>query len=373
MPSSACLFGRWRHGWDKLCLLPGLLSILLGAWSVRAEACQLLPPPPEIKKVYWVHVEGPCLPEERKALAVKGAEILQALENGKSIDFDGVLVVDAVMLDLLPLHEISQHAGIPPVVRDRLQQRHIESVHMIPGSLSIRHSKVEKVLATNLLKNALLVLGAVDLTGTVFEQSVDFSKTVFVKPLTLDQVRVDFEAFFIDAEFHQPVDFSDVTFGTHSRFHSAVFHGPVTFADATFTGVAEFLEVEFHQGANIARAVFSAGAGFSGSVFNGLADFSNVTFEHEIYFRFTKFTEAVSFQGAQFHSVVDFTNARFDGEQDFSGAVFQSPPEFTGSNISLEKISTEGWRRHFAPVGIFAGLVVIVVFYFWSFKGKKEK
>jgi uncharacterized protein YjbI with pentapeptide repeats len=349
----------------------GLLLGLIGLLPMSVEACRLLPTPPEIEDVFWVHVEGPCLPEEQETLAVRGADILEALGHGRSVDLEGVLVVDDVMLDLLPLRDLRGNSDIPRAVRERLQQRRISSVRVIPGFLSIRHSRFEKVLATNLVEGALLMLGAVDFTGTVFQQSIDLSKTVFVGPLRFSKVHVGFEGFFIGSQFDQAVDFSQVTFGTHSRFHKAGFRDQVTFADARFTGVAEFLEVEFQQAANFSRSHFASGTGFSGSVFNGPADFSGVTVDHEIYFRFTEFKQPVSFQHTQFHNVVDFTNARFDGGQNFSGVVFHTPPELTGSNLPLDVVSGKVWRSQQAQLGIFVGLVVLVLFYLWVSKGKK--
>jgi hypothetical protein len=194
---------------------------------------------------------------------------------------------------------------------------------------------------------------------------------VFVGPFKFSKVRIDFEGFFIGSQFDQAVDFSQVTFGTHSRFHKAGFRDRVTFADARFTGVAEFLEVEFQQAANFSRSHFASGTGFSGSVFKGPADFSAVTVDHEIYFRFTEFKQPVSFQRTQFHNVVDFTNARFDGGQDFSGVMFHLPPELTGSNLPLDAVSSQGWRGQQIQFGIFAGLVVLVLFYLWVSKRKK--
>ncbi|MCA9499733.1 MAG: pentapeptide repeat-containing protein [Nitrospira sp.] len=311
------------------------------------------------------------MPGEEAALAVKGADLLEALMQGKRIDLDQVLVVDQVMLDLLPQQAISEYPGIPPTMRKSLKERGITAVRVIPETISIRHSRFEKVLATNLVEGALLMLGPVDFTGTVFQQSIDLSKTVFVGPLRFSTARVDFEAFFIGSQFAQWVDFSHVIFGTHSRFHQAQFGDRVTFADAHFTGVAEFLEVGFHQTADFSRSVFSSGTGFSGSVFKGAADFSAISAIHEIYFRFTEFQESVTFAHAQFHTAVDFMNARFDGAKDFSGAEFRAMPELTGSNLPPDLVSVQGERKPYAEVGIFFGLVVLVLCYLWLSKGKK--
>lgn len=348
-----------------------LLGLMLGIFPMSVEACRLFPSPSDIDNVFRVHVEGPCQPEEQAALAVKAGDILEALETGMSVDFEGVLVVDDVMLDRLPLRDLSQLSAIPPAVRGRLQQQRIAAVRVIPGSVSIRHSRFQQVLATNLVEGALLMLGEVDFTGTVFQQSIDLSKTVFVGPLNFSHVRVDYEGFFIGSQFDEAVDFSHVIFGTHSRFHKADFRDRVTFADTHFAGVAEFLEVTFRQGADFSRSRFASGTGFSGSVFEGSADFSGVTADQEMYFRFTEFKQPASFQHARFHDVVDFSNARFDGGVDFSNGRFQSPPELTGSNIPLDAVSAQGWRSHQAQLGIFAGLLILVLFYFWMTKRKK--
>lgn len=348
-----------------------VFGLMLGLFPTGVEACRLLPASPDIENVFRVHIVGPCLPEQHAALAVKAGDILEALEHGRSIDFEGVLVVDDVMLDRLPLHDLSKFSDIPPSVRARLQQERIAAVRVIPGSVSIRHSWFKQVLATNLVEGALLMLGEVDFTGTVFQQSIDLSKTVFVGPLNFSRVRVDFEGFFIGSQFDQAVDFSHVTFGTHSRFHKADFRDRVTFADAHFAGVAEFLEVAFRQGADFTRSHFASGTGFSGSVFEGPADFSGVTVDQEIFFRFTEFKHPASFQHARFRDVVDFSNARFDGGMDFSDGRFQIPPELTGSNIPPDAVSAQGWRSHLAQLGIFAGLIIVVLFYLWMSKGKK--
>lgn len=351
---------------------PGLvLGLMLGLSPVSVEACRLLPAPPDIENVLRVHIKGPCSPEEQKALAIKGTDILEALEHGRSVDLEGVLVLGDTMLDRLPLHDLSNLSDIPPAVRERLQQQRIAAVRIIRGSLSIRHSRIEQVLATNLVEGALLMLGEVDFTGTVFQQSVDLSKTVFVGPLNFSNVRVDFEGFFIGSQFEQAVDFSHVIFGTHSRFHKADFRDRVTFAGAHFAGVAEFLEITFHQVADFSGSHFASGTGFSGSVFEGPADFSAVTVDQEIYFRFTEFKQSASFHHAQFRQVVDLTNARFDGGLDFSGVKFRFPPALTGSNVPLDAVSAQGWRSHQALLGIFAGLVIVVLFYLWMTKGKK--
>jgi uncharacterized protein YjbI with pentapeptide repeats len=353
------------------CLRLAWLLSLVELFSLNAEACRLLPIPQGSEQVFWVHVEGSCLPEEEAALAVKGADLLAALMEGKGIDLDHVVVVDPVMLDLLPQQALSDNPSVPQAVGKRLQEQGVTSVRVIPKAISIRHSRFEKVIATNLVDDVLLMLEPVDFTGTVFQQSLDLSKTVFVAPVRFSNARVDFEGFFIGSQFVQGVDFSHVTFGTHSRFHQAQFRDRVTFADAHFAGVAEFLEVRFHQTVDFSRSVFAGGTGFSGSVFKGAADFSAISAAQEIYFRFTEFRNLVTFAHAQFHTVVDFTNAKFDGTQDFSGVEFRTAPELTGSNLPVELTEVQHGPSHVGQVGIFLGLVFLVFCYLWISKGRK--
>ncbi|MGD9851624.1 MAG: pentapeptide repeat-containing protein [Nitrospirales bacterium] len=325
----------WLLGGMMVCG-PGLPSI--------AEACRLLEQPPGLEEVLWVHLGEGCSAAERRELAVSGADVFAALEQGKSVDLQGVVVTGDVMLDRLSSRRVADLPILSAQVQEELAQRHLENIRFIPGNIRIRESQFEKVLATNLSEGALLILGQVDLTDSVFVQSMDLSKTIFVQPATLTGMRVDFEAFFIGARFMQSVDFSHVLFGTHSRFHKAVFGAPVTFAGVQFKGVSEFLEVTFRQEATFSKVVFDSGTGFSGSVFQGLADFSEAEFTHEAFFRFSEFKDRVHFRGTDFDKTIDFSNARFAKPADFSGASFAVRPEHAGSNLTLPDLSRAWWQ-----------------------------
>jgi len=277
-------------------------------------------------------------------------------------------VVDDVLLDELPLQPIAEIPNIPAHITARFQQQRLEVVRVIAGAITIRDSQFEKVFATNLVNDSLVILGEVLVFGTTFLESVDFSKIIFVKPLVFSNVTVEHEGFFIGAQFEETVDFSRTNFGTHSRFHKAVFRAPVTFADVAFKGVAEFLEVEFQQDANFSNATFDSGTGFSGSVFHGPVDFSGVTIKREIYFRFSEFKQQVSFRQAHFQSVVDFSNSSFLGDHDFSEAEFAVQPEFTASNISID-VPISGQRLNQQTQWfIFGALVILVGMYLWISK-----
>jgi len=341
--SSLCLKTAWGRGIRGL-LFGVVVSCGVGGPDI-AEACRLLDRPSGLEEVLWVHLDGHCSSAERREMAIPGADLLAALEQGKSVDLQGVVVSGDVMLDRLSLHSVGSVPGIPSSVQEELAQRRVEKVYVIPGSIRIVASQFEQVFATNLSDGALVILGEVDLRESLFVQSIDLSKTIFVQPAQFAGMRVDFEGFFIGAQFMHPVDFSRVMFGTHSRFHKAVFHDKAIFTEVRFTGVAEFLEVVFLREADFSNAAFGSGTGFSGSVFHGVAGFSGADFTHEIYFRFSDFKDLAKFNEADFHKVVDFSNARFAKPADFSGAGFSVRPEHAGSNLQLPEPSPNLWRN----------------------------
>lgn len=334
--------------------------LCVGGFPHLAEACRLLERPAGLEEVMWIHVEGSCSSDERRDLAVAGADILRALEQGKNVDLEGVVVTGNVMLDQLPLHPLADLPELPSSIQEVLTPRRVDALRVIPGSIRIIKSQFEKVLATNLSDGALVILGEVDLRESVFVQSMDWSKTIFAQPVRFSGMRIDFEGFFIGAQFMQSADFSKVVFGTHSRFHKAVFHAPVTFSEVHFNGVAELLEVIFHGEANFSDVFFESGTGFSGSVFQGAANFSGTVFAKEIYFRFSEFQDLVTFAGADFQSVVDFSNAQFIKPADFSGASFSVRPEHAGSNVQLPDLSRNLWGHPAIQLIIAVCLLLLV-------------
>jgi len=345
-----------------------MLLFLFCGWASPAWACRLVEPPADSVDTLWVHLEGFCFTSDQQKWAIKGKDVLDALKTGKNIDIQGALVVGDVMLDQLPLQPIAEIHNIPDHIQADLKQRGLEKARVIPGSITIRDSQFEKVLATNLVNDVLVILGEVHISGTTFLQSMDFSKIIFTQPLGFSNVNVMHEGFFIGAQFEDAVDFSSTQFGTHARFHKAVFRAPALFTKVEFNGVAEFLEVEFQQAADFSQSNFLSGTGFSGSVFHGPVDFSGVTTQREIYFRFSEFNQRVSFRQGKFQSVVDFSNSRFDGEHDFSEAEFALQPEFTASNISVVvPISGQKFNQQ-SQWMVFGGLVLLVGIYLWITK-----
>jgi len=164
-----------------------IVLLVMGAESLDAWACRLLEPPAGRSDILWVHLEGFCLSKDQQAWAVNGADIIEALKNGQDIDLQGVLVVGDVMLDQLPLQAAAEIPNLPATILAQLQQRGLDSVRVVSDAVTIRDSQFEKILATNLSQGALVMLGAVDVSGTTFLQSVDFSKTIFANTFVFDR------------------------------------------------------------------------------------------------------------------------------------------------------------------------------------------
>jgi uncharacterized protein YjbI with pentapeptide repeats len=360
----------------SFCGLPSLsgifLILLLVGWFSLAEACQIEEPPNPSLRVLHKHIVGTCTFEERSALALSAEELLSALEDGKSVDLLGLVIIGDLFLDRLPLLPINQHPIPSSTIKEKLQAQGIEKVRVIPGTITIRESWFQGTLATNLRGGALVIFGQVVMDKTKFQKSIDFSRTVFLDPVKFSNTTVAYEGFFIGAHFDNEANFHRTAFGTHTRFHKAFFGGTATFNQAAFEGLAEFLEVVFASEANFSQTSFKLGTGFSGTQFRGSLDFSHALFEREAYFRFATFPQKASFRGATFHAVADFTNAHFLESPDFTNAVFKIPPNVDNSKITFENQRVRNPDRPTSQIVIFVGLFLLILFFVWRLRRKEE-
>jgi len=347
--------------------LSGIFFVLiLGEWFSLAQACRIEEPEFQSSTILHRHLVGPCTSEEREALAISGEELLRALKEGKSIDILGLVVIGDLLLDRLPLYPIEHHHISSPRIRKTLKEHGIAEVRVIPGSLTIRESWVQGILATNLTKGALVIFGELDMVGTKFQKSVDFSRTVFLNPVNFSDTKIAFEGFFIRSHFDKEAMFQNTAFGTHSRFHKAFFGGKASFHQAGFHGLAEFLEVMFEDEANFSQTLFKLGTGFSGTQFRGILDFSHALFEREAYFRFTTFEKQASFRGTTFHRTADFTNIQFKENPDFTHAVFKVTPTVSDSRLNLGNQRVGNLQDRTIQIVIFVGLFLLVLFLIWA-------
>ena len=299
-------------------------------------ACELEKSSSEEQGVYRRHLVGACTSEERQAFAISTAPLFQAIQSGKSLDLHGVRIVGDIMFDQLPLQSFNAASVPSGVAQQIVAKRNIQKGRIIPGSISVRDSEIQGNWATNLRNELLLILGDVVITGTTFQQSVDFSQTVFLHTVDLSTSTIQYEGFFIRTHFEGPAHFDDVKFGTHSRFHKARFRQDASFVKSRFAGLAEFLEVRFEKGAFFTHTSFSMGTGFSGAEFLGVSNFFQTVFHREAFFRFATFQQVANFSHATFREVSDFTEVKFVGTTDFTDVEFFVPPNFSRTKLENE-------------------------------------
>ena len=308
------------------------MIFLLVGWVSTVQACRI--DSSSSARVFYRHVVGACSFEEREGLAITAKEILEALRAGKSLDLLGVVVTGDLLLDQLLLVPMEQQAFSSERVQDMLKQRRIKDVRTILGSISFRDSWFQGLLATNLTSGALVIVGDVNVAGTQFQKSVDFSKTVFLNSVDFSNAVILFEGFFISAHFDQDVNFENTAFGVHTRFHKSFFGGTATFHRARFDGLAEFLEVVFEKNTSFSQTYFKMGTGFSGARFKGPLDFSEAVFEREAYLRFTEFEQECFLsknnlsRRDRFHQC-----ANFRAPLTSPSVLFEKPPDFSGTDI----------------------------------------
>jgi uncharacterized protein YjbI with pentapeptide repeats len=314
------------------------------------------------------HLSKGCTADERLAHAVGAEDLLQAIQQGRAIDLDGVMIVGNVLLDQLPLIDIRSVDHLPAVIQDLLTSRSVKNVRVVSQPVSIRNAHVRGTIETRLKDGYLLMRAPVTMTGTTFEGMVDLSRTLFSEPVNVSDAGFLREGFFIQTLFNKPARFERVSLGVHTRFHRAHFADTVTFERAGFNGLAEFLEVAFDKETSFSQSYFKMGTGFSGARFGGRLDFSDALFEREVFFLFANFTADASFRRAAFHGQADFSDAEFHGVGDFSKVSFAVDPLFQRTKMPGSPPTRRNFQDARFLYGIAAGFLVCTVLLIWIFK-----
>ncbi|WP_454062300.1 pentapeptide repeat-containing protein [Candidatus Nitrospira salsa] len=311
-------------------VIVGVITASVGSvtFAVSCEVRQSSSTEPEI---FRRHLIGTCTAEERERLAIHADSLFKVLKEGKQVDLRGVMIVGDLMLDQLPLQPLSPATLPSASAQQVVAERQIEEGRIIQRSVSVHNAVIQGNWATNLRQGLVIILGEFSVTGTRFEQSVDFSHTLFLQGLNFSNSEILYEGFFVRAHFEKPALFNKVLFGTHSRFHKAQFKHDAHFIESRFTGLAEFLEVIFEQGADFTKVQFQMGTGFSGAQFTGPAIFSESLFIREAFFRFSRFEQDADFQDATFQKISDFTDSSFAAHTNFNNVEFLIPPQFSGT------------------------------------------
>ena len=348
----------------------GILFMILAASATSWGGCRVDAGLDEAVLVR--HVQGTCSPEEKMALAVSADEVLTALQEGKGVDLNGLVLSGDLLLDQLPLQPFDPALVRHAAIVQRFEDESVSEVRVIQGPFRVEDVDVQGVVATNLTASGYVVVrGPVSFRGTTIRRSIDLSRVVFLDRADFSGMHVGHEGFFLRAAFARDADFTRTVFGTRSRFHRALFLGPAAFTDARFPGLAEFLQVSFDGEAGFSHTRFVQGAGFSGSRFRGASDFSEARFEREVYFRFTEFQGSAHFQRAVFRNTADFTEAQFQADADFQSVVFEKPPEFSGVDFP-EGVGKPEEVRNAEYHTLIISLALLFLFVVaWSFRKNK--
>jgi hypothetical protein len=303
-----------------------LLSVLFVVSKPLAAECLVDEKGPGAQRLYKKHLAKSCTPTEREAHAVRATALLAAMQEGKTVDLDGVVIRGDLALETLPVvSDPPAFDGISPQEKE---------VRVVSGGLSVVNSTVQGKVVHRSVDGILVFSGPVTFADTTFEQMVDLSRSVFAQPVTLSGAVFLAEAYFVQGQFLREVTGEKTAFGPHTRFHRSRFHRLVTLQQSGFSGLAEFLEVRFDRDANLSRTYFKLGTGFSGSLFAGLADFSEALFDGDAFFTFTRFDGDAFFRRATFRATADFDDAQFNGREDFSKVFFEKGPQFARAKRS---------------------------------------
>ena len=314
------------------------------------------------------HLKGSCLDEDRHALSVSADDVLAALQQGKGVDLQGVVLVGDLTFDDLPLTPLTSALTDVPEIAKRLTAERVSAVRVINGPFRLEDVEVRGILASNQDKTGyVLVRGPVTMRGAVMQRALDFSRMIFLDRADFSGMRIGYEGFFMQAIFADDADFTRTDFGTHSRFHQARFVEHVAFTGATFHGLAEFLEVSFAGDAEFSQVRYAQGTGFSGSRFHRVAHFAGARFEREVYFRFTDFQGKANFQRAHFRNTADFTEARFGGGTDFREVVSDTPTKTFGVEFPERSEAVSGiWNPVYWLAGGVLGLLCLAALLLWK-------
>ena len=348
--------------------LPGIVIFSVPASPFLARGECVIEAVTNTPHAFVKHMGKTCTEDERLAHPVRAEDVLQAIQRGQAVDLVGVVVVGDVFLNQLPGRTIPSSDQLPALTEELLASRGIKEVRVISQPVSIRDSRIDGVIATNLKEGYLLIRGPVTMTGTTFADMVDLSRTMFSEEVNVSGAVFQREGLFVQTVFNRPARFEQVVFGVHTRFHRARFGETVTFEGARFNGLAEFLEVAFDKDANLSHSSFKMGTGFSGAQFAGNVDFSDALFAREVFFLFTRFAGDASFRRAAFHGQADFSDAQFHGMDDFFQVSFAVDPVFQRTRLSGAPPTRENLQNLKVLYGLAAGFLVLTFLLIWTFR-----
>ena len=225
---------------------------------------------------------------------VQAVDIINQLNQGEAVQYDGVTIVGT--LDLTDLNNREQtESSNGRFGGNDTYESHVEAdvtftnCKFTDDVLAYYHDEDEEAtyiahFDENAQFSQCIFEGKSEFKYSEFSETADFQRTAFQE-----------EANFKYSEFSESPDFSSTTFNRDANFKYAEFPKNTTFAGAAF-----------EEEANFKYADFPAGASFAEASFNDLANF-----------KYSKFREPLNLDNVAFNGSEDFKYTEVDGK-DFS-------------------------------------------------------
>ena len=134
--------------------------------------------------------------------------------------------------------------------------------------------------------------GASNMSGTVFEDEIDFKE--FYEKYPKSSIN------FTNAVFNGTADFDGVKFNASVTFKGARFLGPARFKGATFCREINFEGAVFEEEADFEGAKFILKSQFFDAQFKGRTNFDGANFGKEVYFSIGAFKDWASFNKVKY-------------------------------------------------------------------------
>jgi hypothetical protein len=209
----------------------GLLLYCGQAIELGAGECRVVTA--SSQGLFKIHLSAECTKSERESHAIDAAVLLEALKGGRAIDLNGVVIRGNLTFDALPV------SSNPPVIEGVIG-RDDHEIRVITAPVSILNSVVQGTIIHRSSEGALVFGGPVTFAETIFEHTVDLSRSVFTQPVTVSGAIFLRESYFVQVHFLGAVNGEKTAFGPHTRFHRSQFHDMVTLQQSGFSGLAEW-------------------------------------------------------------------------------------------------------------------------------------
>lgn len=243
---------------------------------------------------------------------VQASEILDKIQKGEPVEYDGVIIEGDLDLSKLDLPKENEN-------------------FLVNSNIIIRKSRIK---------------GDVIFANTIFKRAIIFESTQFDR-IAIFQAQFRGIAYFNYAQFSRDADFSRAVFTRLATFLGAMFKGNVHFEDATFSENAYFNDAAFRENADFTHATFSRYAEFLSAIFSrdayfnhvtfsGDADINHATFRGYAAFKESRFNENAAFNKATFIKDARFEGATFSGSANFWRATFGKDAYFEGATFEHE-------------------------------------